>query len=96
MSASTYLANLRAKRILVKLPLPGGFDQWLSEDYFTVLKDHLPNSPFQWGDVASNEVLCTVQMSITTVSFLIQYTIDPTHNLSSIRMTSSRTSKHTA
>lgn len=65
-----------SERILVKLPLPSGFDQWLSKNDFTVLKDHLPSAEFQWGDVASDKVLCTVQMSgITTVSLLTSYTV---------------------
>ena len=71
MHMNSSFTDLRAKRILIKLPLPGAFDQWLSENYFTPLKDHLPDTRFQWGDIASNEVLCTVQMSIITVSLII-------------------------
>ena len=71
MATAMYFADLQAKRIPIKLPLPCAFDQWLSENYFTPLKDHLPDAQFQWGDVVSSEVLCTVQMSIITVSFVI-------------------------
>ena len=72
MNAPMDIVDLWVKCILVKLPLPGAFNQWLSKNYFTALKDHLPNVQFQWGDIVSNEVLCTVQMSIITVSFYIQ------------------------
>ena len=71
MHINSSFTDLWAKCILIKLPLPGAFDQWLSKNYFTPLKDHLPNTRFQWGDIASNEVLCTVQMSIITVSLII-------------------------
>ena len=74
-TTSMYFSDLQAKCIPVKLPLPGAFNQWLSGNYFTCLKDHLPDAQFQWGDIVSNEVLCTVQMSIITVSVHIQYTI---------------------
>ena len=71
MNASLSFTDLRAKRILIKLPLPDGFDLWLSQNCFTAFKDHLPDARFQWGDTLSNEVLCTVQMSINIVSFLV-------------------------
>ena len=62
MNASLYFADLHAKHILVKLPLPNRFNLWLSQNCFTTFKDHLPDAWFQWGDTLSNEVLCTVQM----------------------------------
>ena len=96
MNASQYFTDLRTKHILIKLPLPEGFDLWLSQNYFTAFKDHLPDALFQWGDTASDEVLCTVQMSIITVSLLINIPFNLTHNCSSIQMTSSQTLKHTA
>ena len=74
-TTSMYFSDLQAKCIPVKLPLPGTFNQWLSGNYFTCLKDHLPDAWFQWGDIVGNEVLCTVQMSIITVSVHIQYNI---------------------
>ena len=97
-AASMYFTDLWAKHILVKLPLPNAFNKWLSDDYFTPLKDHLPDAKFQWGDIASNEVLCTMQMSTITVSLHTRYTIqfNSTHNLSSIQMTFSQTSKRIA
>ena len=96
--ASMYFADLQAKHILVKLPLPNAFDQWLSDDYFIPHNNHLPNAKFQWGDIVSNEVLCTMQKSIITVSLCIQYIVqfNSTHNLSSIQMTFSQTSKRIA
>lgn len=96
--ASMYFADLQAKRILIKLPLPNAFDQWLSDDYFIPHNNHLSDAKFQWGDIASNEVLCTMQKSIITVSLCIQYIVqfNSTHNLSSIRMTFSQTSKRIA
>ena len=94
-AASMYFADLQAKCILIKLPLPNAFNQWLSDDYFIPHNDHLPDAKFQWGGIASNKVLCTMQKSIITVSLHIQYIIqfNSTHNLSSIQMTFSQTSK---
>ena len=43
MNAPMDIVDLWAKYILVKLPLPGAFN----ENYFTALKDHLPNVQFQ-------------------------------------------------
>ena len=97
-AASMYFADLQAKHILIKLPLPNTFNQWLSDDYFIPHNDHLPNAKFQWGDIVSNEVLCTMHKSIITVSLHIQYIVqfNSTHNLSSIQITFSQTSKHIA
>ena len=43
-AASMYFADLQAKCILIKLPLPNAFNQWLSDDYFIPHNDHLQNS----------------------------------------------------
>ena len=96
MNASQYFTDLCAKCILVKLSLPEGFDLWLSQTYFTAFKDHLPDAWFQWGDTVSNKVLCTVQMSIITVSLLRNIPFNLTHNHSSIQTTSPQALKHTA
>lgn len=77
MDLSTYWSDRLTTRTLVKLPLPSGFDLWLSENYFTPHKDYLPDAQFQWGDIPSNDVLCTVQMSMITVSSHVFYTLRP-------------------
>lgn len=60
--------NTLPKRHLVSLPLPSGFDLWLTENYFSVYKDSIKPSCFQWGDIPSDQVLCTVQLSGKPVS----------------------------
>lgn len=57
-------------RQLVVLPLPEAVDEWLDGDYFTLFKDNVHPAYFQMGDVPSDQVLCTVQLSTTKVLFL--------------------------
>lgn len=63
-----FLPHLRPAKHLVVLPLPEALDDWLNGNYFTLFKDVVSPTYFQMGDVPSDQVLCTAQLSATKVS----------------------------
>lgn len=59
------------ERHLIVLPLCAAFEDWLDPHYFSVFKDAILPAYFQWGDIGSNDVLCTVQLSVILVRGLL-------------------------
>lgn len=68
------------ERHLVTLPLCSAIDDWLNTMYLSVYKDVISPTYFQWGDVKSDHALCTIQLSVVTVRYILAQTTKCTYS----------------
>ena len=61
------LPDLRPRRPYMILPRPNAIDQWLLANHIDIVNNVFNHPCWHLGDIPSDQVLCTLQLSATRV-----------------------------
>jgi len=63
------LPDLRLRKPYTILPRPNAIDQWLLANHIDFMNDIFNNPYWYMGDIPSDQVLCTLQLSAIKVKY---------------------------